>query len=95
MRSRFSAFAVADVEYLLRTWHPTTRPAAIELDPQQRWTRLDVLASSGGGVFDAAGTVEFRASYRHPGGAGTLHEHSRFVRADGHWRYLDAVTPTG
>jgi SEC-C motif-containing protein len=90
MRSRFSAFAVADAAYLLRTWHPSTRPARLGLDPQQRWTGLDVLATDRGGLFDAAGTVEFRAHYRHQGRPGTLHEHSRFVRENGLWVYLGA-----
>ena len=33
MRSRYSAFVVLDAGYLLRTWHPETRPASLELDP--------------------------------------------------------------
>ena len=36
MRSRYSAFAVGDADYLLATWHPTTRPAELALDPEQR-----------------------------------------------------------
>jgi SEC-C motif domain protein len=89
MRSRFSAYAVADEAYVLRTWHPTTRPARLSLDPQQRWTRLEILDTSRGGLLDAAGTVEFRAHYRVGGRPGTLHETSRFVRDDGQWRYVD------
>ena len=95
MRSRYSAFAVAEPEYLLRTWHPDTRPTSLRLDPRQRWTRLDILATSGGGLFETAGTVEFRATYRVDGTAGALHEHSRFVRVDGHWHYLDAIGAVG
>ena len=33
MRSRYSAFAVGDAGYLLRTWHPSRRPADLALDP--------------------------------------------------------------
>ena len=33
MRSRFSAFGVGDEAYLLRTWHPSTRPPLIDFDP--------------------------------------------------------------
>lgn len=91
MRSRFSAFAVGDTAYLLRTWHPGTRPARLDLDPGQRWTRLEVLGTDRGGLFDTAGTVEFRAHYRHAGRPGTLRENSRFTRADGRWVYLDAL----
>ncbi|MEV0392250.1 YchJ family protein [Polymorphospora rubra] len=92
MRSRFSAFAVGDTAYLLRTWHPTTRPARLTLDPGQRWTRLEILATDRGGLFDTTGGVEFRAHYRESGRPGALHEHSRFVREDGQWVYLDGET---
>ncbi|WP_089306746.1 YchJ family protein [Geodermatophilus pulveris] len=89
MRSRYSAFAVGDAAYLLATWHPSTRPPALELDPAVRWTGLDVLATSRGGLLDTDGTVEFRAWYRHDGTTGHQHEVSRFTRVDGAWRYLD------
>ncbi len=91
MRSRYSAFAVGDPAYLLATWHPTTRPRSLELDPAVRWTGLDVLATSGGGLLAAEGTVEFRAHWVAGGERGDQHEVSRFVREDGAWRYLDAA----
>lgn len=89
MRSRYSAFAVGDAAYLRATWHPRTRPRDLELDPDVRWYRLDVLATTAGGPFDTAGTVEFRAHHRGPDGRGSLHEVSRFVREGGAWSYLD------
>ncbi|MFC0007719.1 YchJ family protein [Micromonospora siamensis] len=91
MRSRFSAFAVGDADYLLRSWHSTTRPARLRLDRDQRWVRLEVRDTHGGGLFDAEGTVGFRAHYREAGRPGTLEERSRFVREDGRWVYLDAL----
>lgn len=92
MRSRFSAFAVGDVDYLLTTWHPTTRPASLELDEDLRWYRLDVLATRGGGPFETEGVVEFEAFHRTSGGpSGTQHETSRFTREDGQWLYVDGV----
>ncbi|MFI6762336.1 YchJ family protein [Micromonospora sp. NPDC050417] len=90
MRSRFSAFSVGDADYLSRTWHSTTRPARLTLDPRQHWTRLDVLGAEQGGLFDTTGTVEFRAHYRESGQTNTVYERSRFVREDGQWVYLDA-----
>jgi SEC-C motif domain protein len=87
MRSRYSAFAVADEPYLLRTWHPDHRPAAVDLDQDQRWTGLEILATSGGGLLQNEGTVEFKA---HSTG-GTVHEKSRFVRVDGQWVYLEGT----
>jgi SEC-C motif domain protein len=92
MRSRYSAFVLGDAGYLLATWHPTTRPPSLDLDPGVRWTGLDVLATSGGALLAAEGTVEFRASYVRGGLAGAQHENSRFVRHAGRWRYLDGVS---
>lgn len=92
MRSRFAAFAVGDTAYLLRSWHTTTRPATLSLDPRLEWTRLEVLDTSRGGLFDTTGTVEFRAHHRERGRAGTLHERSTFRREDGRWVYVDGLT---
>ncbi|MGC9665863.1 YchJ family metal-binding protein [Planosporangium sp. 12N6] len=94
MRSRFSAFAVSDAPYLLRTWHSTTRPRQLRFDPGQRWSRLEILGGTGGGLLDADGAVEFRAHYRQHGQSGVLHERSRFVREDGRWVYVGPV-PSG
>ena len=89
MRSRYSAFAVGDPAYLLASWHPRTRPPALDLDPGVRWVGLDVLATRDGGLLSAEGTVEFRATWVAGGQRGEQHEVSRFVRDDGAWRYLD------
>lgn len=89
MRSRYTAFALLDAGYLQRTWHPDSVPAGLEPDPEMAWRRLDIVATSGGGPFDTAGTVEFKAHYRHGGERGVLHEVSRFVRENGRWYYVD------
>ncbi len=91
MRSRYSAFAVGDAGYLLRTWHPSRRPRTLSLDPGLRWTRLAVLATCDGGLFDATGTVQFRAMYVQQGQRGVLAETSRFARHDRHWNYLGPI----
>jgi SEC-C motif-containing protein len=93
MRSRFSAFAVNDAAYLLRTWHATTRPPHLRFNPELRWSRLEVLGTTGGGLLDADATVEFRAHYSEHGAPGVLHEHSRFVRDNGLWVYLGPIPP--
>ena len=87
MRSRYSAFAVQDEDYLLRTWAAAARPPAVDLDPGVRWTGLDILGSTGGTAFHAEGTVEFRARFRVRGRDGEQRENSRFVREDGGWVY--------
>lgn len=91
MRSRYSAFAVGDAAYLLRTWHPSARPQTLSLDPGITWTRLAVLETRDGGIFDAVGTVRFRAVYVKDGQRGVLDETSRFVRQGKRWTYLDAA----
>jgi SEC-C motif-containing protein len=91
MRARFSAFALADEAYLLRSWHPSTRPEHVEFDPDLRWTDLQILGTTDGGLFADEGTVEFMAHYDRAGQAGSLHELSPFVRSGQRWVYLDAV----
>jgi SEC-C motif-containing protein len=91
MRSRYSAFVVLDAPYLLRTWHPDTRPPALELDPAMQWRRLDIVSTHRGGPLDTEGTVEFKAWFRHEGERGVHHETSRFLRKDRRWYYVDAL----
>lgn len=94
MRSRYSAFVLGDPAYLLATWHPRTRPADLDLDPDVRWTGLDVLATAAGSPFEAEGTVTFRAHHVVAGRAGAQHERSRFLREQGRWFYLDGISLT-
>jgi SEC-C motif-containing protein len=93
MRSRYAAFAVGDAAYLLRTWHPSTRPAGLELDPAVQWRRLDIVTVERGGPFDESGIVEFRAYFRSEGTVQHQHERSSFVRDGGHWTYLGPLPP--
>ena len=93
MRSRYSAFVRGDAAYLLASWHPTTRPAALDLDATQRWLGLEVKRHAGTGPGPDAALVEFVARSRQGGGrAQRLHEISRFVREDGRWFYVDGDT---
>ena len=89
MRSRYTAFVLGDAAYLHETWHPRTRPSELALDPAQRWTGLEIVEVAEGGERDTRGLVEFRASWRHAGDRGRLHERSRFVRQSGRWWYVD------
>lgn len=93
MRSRFSAFRVGDEAYLLRTWHPSTRPPRIDFDKALRWQRLEVLQTAGGSYLDTDGTVHFRAHYIERNRAGHMDEHSRFVMQDGAWLYVGPLAP--
>lgn len=87
MRSRYTAYVRGDGGHLLRTWHPTTRPARIDHDPGLEWLGLEVLRTEAGDVGDAFGVVEFRAAYVDDE-PGVLHEVSRFARTDEGWQYV-------
>ncbi len=94
MRSRFTAFALGDVDYLLATWHPSTSPAGLDLDDDVVWRRLQIVDTEAGGEDDLSGVVQFRAQYVRAddpaGGRHILHERSRFTRSrDGRWLYVD------
>ncbi len=89
MRSRYSAFVRGDAAYLQATWHPSTRPATLELEPGIRWLGLQVRSHQATGADRAE--VEFVARSRPAasGPAQRLHERSRFVREGGRWYYVN------
>jgi SEC-C motif-containing protein len=89
MRSRYSAFVLDKLDYLLASWHESTRPARLDPnEPGLRWLGLEVKKHQPQDADHA--TVEFVARSKLGGRAHRLHEISRFVReADGRWYYLD------
>jgi SEC-C motif-containing protein len=87
MRSRYSAFVLGDVPYLLATWHSSQRPAELTLETGGKWLGLEIKQHRVTGVDTAE--VEFVARFRVGGKAVRQHERSRFVREDGRWLYLD------
>ncbi len=89
MRSRYTAFTLNCEDYLLATWHPSTRPEALGLKEEvaNKWIGLDIKRSD---LSDAENAiVEFVARYKVNGRAQRLHEISRFVREEGRWFYVD------
>ena len=104
MRSRYSAFALGEVDHLLRT-QPSEEPedarrrALLETCRQVRWQRLEILATEAGGPTDRIGTVTFRAHYRQGAVRGVMQERSRFGRRgeslEGDWLYLEALELLG
>lgn len=88
MRSRYTAFVLDELDYLLETWHASTRPANLEPNaPGVKWLGLQLRSHACQDANHA--TVEFVARSRHNGRAVRLHEISRFVREDGRWFYVD------
>lgn len=94
MRSRYTAFARGDAAYLQATWHASTRPATLALEPGVQWLGLQVRTHR---MLDGThAEVEFVARSRTGGGpAQRLHERSRFVREQGagpwRWFYVDGT----
>ena len=93
MRSRYVAYVQQRADYLLRTGHPSTRPAILDFTEPCQWLGLQVRRIEAGGPLDEQGTVEFVARYKVGGKAHRLHEISRFVRENGPWFYQDAGNP--
>ena len=88
MRSRYDAFVRCDEQWLLDTWHASTRPASVDFEPGARWLGLEVRDHRA--IDDDHAEVEFVARMRGAHGrAVRLHERSRFVREGGRWYYLD------
>jgi SEC-C motif-containing protein len=87
MRSRYSAYVLGLHPYLLATWHPSTRPAAIELDPPGlKWLGLQIKRHAE--LDRQHAVVDFVARSKLGGRAHRLHESSRFVHED-RWYYVD------
>ena len=89
MRSRYTAYVVKNVGYLLKTWHPSTKPANISPGTIPEWYGLHVVSTEAGGASDVAGTVEFKATSLSQGKILQLHEKSRFVKEHDQWLYVD------
>lgn len=89
MRSRYTAYAMGLEDYLLSTWHPSTRPASLDLksSPHAQWIGLQVVSHRQQDANHA--TVEFVARYKLNGRAYRMHENSRFVRERGRWFYVE------
>jgi SEC-C motif-containing protein len=88
MRSRYSAFVLDRLDYLLDTWHPRTRPATLAPnEPGLRWLGLTVQHHRVLGADRAE--VSFVARSKLGGRAHRMAEVSRFEREGGRWFYVD------
>ena len=89
MRSRYTAYTLLREDYLLASWHVSTRQAQLGLTEEtaSKWLGLQVKRHEQ--QDDSHAVVEFIARYKVGGRAHRLHEVSRFVREDGRWFYVD------
>jgi len=89
MRSRYTAFFLADEDYLRHSWHPDTCPKTIHISKTNHWLGLKIIATRAGKMDDKIGEVEFVARAKDNGKASRLHENSRFTRFNNRWVYLN------
>ncbi len=88
MRSRYTAYTLSREDYLLITWHRSTRPHSLDLPnaTSRQWLGLKVRRHEQRGPDEA--TVEFVARYKVGGRAHRLREISQFLREAGRWFYV-------
>lgn len=89
MRSRYCAYVYKDTEYLLKTWHPLTRPSSLELEESAtHWIGLKIKDTFLGREDDNTAMVHFIARFKNNGKAHKLEEYSQFEKINGQWLYL-------
>lgn len=97
MRSRFSAYALGKVDYLLKTTAAVERAKLDRAELIQycrtiKCVSLKIVSTEQGGPGDETGTVKFHASLQVQGKRQLHIELSRFVREEGLWVYVDGDT---
>jgi len=96
MRSRYTAFTQANVDYLLFSHSVKTRPGKerknIELWAKSvTWMGLAILNTEAGEENDETGYVEFKALFLENGKPDQIHEKSLFSRENGKWVYVSGI----
>lgn len=93
MRSRYTAYTIADADYIMRSWHTQSRnlkeKESLKLWAQSvKWVKLEILSVSGGGEKDTSGYVSFRALFMEDGVMDQIVEDSYFEKENGKWVYV-------
>jgi SEC-C motif-containing protein len=89
MRSRYSAYVLKLEDYLLATWHPSTRPSELDLAADDsKWLGLEVKRTQRR-TTPRHRRIRRPLPHRRARPSHPLHELSRFVREDGRWFYVD------
>jgi len=94
MRSRYSAFATANADYLRHSWLPANAPRTIHVADARVWTGLTIVRTTAGGPFDNTGTVHFEARFEESDRTGSQSENSLFTRWKGRWVYVGPAPPS-
>lgn len=93
MRSRYSAFVLANGDYLMETHHSNTRQvkekkAVVKWAKSVQWIKLEVLETTKGLENDTEGSVTFNAYFYENGKVDVIHEKSTFKKENNNWKYL-------
>lgn len=93
MRSRYTAYVLADIDYLMASHHPKTRPVKerkniLRWTKSLQWLQLKILDKRAGNINDKEGWVEFKAVFIENGLPQDIHENSYFIKEYGKWYYL-------
>ena len=96
MRSRYTAFVYANGDYLMESYHSSTRKpeqkkAIVEWAKGVEWLGLEIIRTKQGQEEDDEGIVEFKAHYKEGRKRNVLHQRSKFLRESGNWVYVDVV----
>ena len=96
MRSRYSAYVVANVNYLMNSHHPNTRPtkeqkSILKWTKSLSWISLEIISKQKGQPIDKEGNVEFKALYMQNGKIESIHENSYFVKENNKWYYKSGI----
>lgn len=95
MRSRYSAYTRARIDYIKSTMAPESSADFDETSARQwaeeaKWVGLKILSTDNGNVGDLKGTVEFMATYEHNGETLEHHEVAQFRKdSQGKWLFVD------
>ncbi|MBL1420285.1 MAG: YchJ family protein [Alphaproteobacteria bacterium] len=94
MRSRYTAYTLGNVDYILATWAEEARKAInpadiIKRSKENEYINLKIISKIGGTRKHTQGQVEFAASFKSLGKHQTHHEISNFIKQDEKWYYVD------
>ena len=88
MRSRYSAYSLKNEEYLLNSWHQSTRPGSLDLSSDKtKWKKLKIISTTPNAVHFVAffsDNINGKESYFY------LSENSEFIK-DSRWYYLKGI----
>ena len=96
MRSRYTAFAVGELDHVERSHHVSTKKE-LEMESvrswalSSEWLGLEIRETDKGQAKDTTGKVEFKCTFIFNGAEQTHHELSTFQKEGDEWFFVDGV----